>query len=89
VPDHDGTAAGEGQQWIRRRGKVRPPRVVWVTDDGSDGSTRSEVASEAPPRERSKPKAKRQVDPGLREGHGEGEREDQGDELVPDLEPPF
>ena len=89
MPDPRWSAEGEGYLVYRRPGKRtrRPPTPV--RDDGPDDTTRSEGVAQQPSRERSKPKAKRQVDPGLREGHGEGEREDQGDELVPDLEPPF
>ena len=89
MPDPRWYAEGSGYTVTRRPGKARPARMVSVRDDGSDGTIRSGRPSEAAGRERSKANATRKSNPGQREGLGEGDIEDQADEIELEDGSPF
>jgi hypothetical protein len=89
VSELEGTAGLEGYTVTRRPGKRRPPVTRPATDDGTDGTIRSGRPSEAAGRERPKVRARRKDDPGTREGHGEGQIEDQADELDDEAHAPW
>ena len=89
MPDPRWSAEGSKYQIYTRRGKQTRSVPIPPTPARSDDSTRSEAVAEQPSRERTKARTRGKGDPGRREGHGEGEFVDQGDELSDEAHAPW
>jgi len=89
VPDPRWSAEGSPYLVYTRRGKRARSVPSTPTPARSDDSNRSEVVAQQPSRERPKARARAKSDPGPREGLGEGEHDDQGDELPDEAHAPW